>query len=82
VWFLSDRNLAKDGAETEGRRPPIDRWQDKSRKVRRGRMGVMQGFLSRIRKVRIISAMCDSSDAIVLVLIFVRCSSDCLNREE
>jgi hypothetical protein len=36
--FLSDRNLAKGRAETAGSKPPTERWQDKRRKVRPGRM--------------------------------------------
>ena len=37
--FLSDRNVAKDSAGLAGCTPSTERWQDKSRRVRRGRIG-------------------------------------------
>jgi hypothetical protein len=36
--FSSDRNLAKHRAGTAGRQPPTERWQDKRREVRGGRV--------------------------------------------
>jgi hypothetical protein len=60
---------------------PVEGRQDKSRKVRRGRMSVKQRFLSRIRKVRMVSAMCDFEDEIVLSLSFARCGSGSLVRK-
>jgi hypothetical protein len=35
AWFLSHRKLAKDSEGLAGRRLPTERWQDKSRSLRR-----------------------------------------------